>query len=1017
MISTSPYTILHPLSDVAGFQAISAEIEQQRKRQHLHRQSQQEEQEEEEEVQKKEEKEYWTDDFDQTMISGVLNTKYSYKPKGPRRVLHGESVRKEVLSTYSITYPIHSFIVFGEEEEEKERDSVILSEETKTHAHAERLSAVGQPERHASQSQYRFRDEFNESLQSMNIANKSDAGGSVSQQKLVTLVEKLHHHLKNAWCRGEKVQSLRIAIQAARLLSNMTLPTCYPSVYVLVAQVLDTFGDLVTRRLQTTAEEHSDIVATLLKRGINASDDLIPSETVEMCYNWFLKINSIRELIPRICIELSLLKCFRYMTKKTRVVSETVVRRLAMQIRGIADPLVAVHLRWYLSAAAMKVFSKPGWATASSLDQAVLDSLEALEHIPDDFLETIKTRNDISRLDYLDLFIPSLQWQLDVVVRYGDAAVLDQRTFLKNVVHIIVEGLGNPSCLLICVWRAFPVEMLLSWYSVEDLLCMSLQSTPTRLVSQLKLLETLCLSLAHVKHLPISRSGRIKFLNKIWELVETERSKIQDNGTEEESVSIVKVNNLTGELMDLCGALIQFSAVQLGFKQVNVLLGLVREIITTSSHTFTNQSSEVISENLFHMLFSLIISLNPNTLLESEHFISLLQESKTVFRHQLTVILLKRIIKNESDPNASLCILSADKVLQLCKILHDDSLHVSLLSESQQEMKLVERVFLQILDKTSSSEEALRIMCEARHFLPRFNSIFSLSTTRALAFAYQYASNFSQEKHRGAIKAFLTFSLVTVPAVVDIVEKLHLNVLISGVAFRCGMIVIGEAALEFALETLESYHLNSSLSNDINNKSAESEKDLTNAVLSLLPIGIAAPVKNEHLYCVKRVLEWCIQYNWMPLSESCARVFLSVLLLTVRAFKGIWIPFPLCQTENYSKDPVYMNACTECCREAVQQLLNWFERCRHVKRISSDKAEKLTSMALEIYETVAVLALSSQLMNLSLDSLSDIAWQMANEWGVLSASLDVSHHILRSARFTHKMGELAANNGLVSHDE
>ncbi|KAH9578800.1 Vacuolar protein sorting-associated protein 35 [Trypanosoma melophagium] len=224
-----------------------------------------------------------------------------------------------------------------------------------------------------------------------------------------------------------------------------------------------------------------------------------------------------------------------------------------------------------------------------------------------------------------------------------------------------------------------------------------------------------------------------------------ERSKMQDN-VMEDTVAITRINKLTGELMDLCGALVQSSALQLGFKQVNVLLGLVGEIITGTSNAVTNRSSKETSENLFYMLSSLIISLNANTLLESEHFMSLLQQLTTIFRRQLIILILQRIIKNDLDPSTSLCLLSADKVLELCKILHDDSLQILLLGESQKEAKLVEKVLLQILDKTPSSEEALRIMCEARHFLSRFNSIFSLFISRALALAYQHASNFSQKK-------------------------------------------------------------------------------------------------------------------------------------------------------------------------------------------------------------------------------------------------------------------------------
>ncbi|KAH9578799.1 hypothetical protein LSM04_004878 [Trypanosoma melophagium] len=133
------------------------------------------------------------------------------------------------------------------------------------------------------------------------------------------------------------------------------------------------------------------------------------------------------------------------------------------------------------------------------------------------------------------------------------------------------------------------------------------------------------------------------------------------------------------------------------------------------------------------------------------------------------------------------------------------------------------------------------------------------------------------------------------------------------------MIVIGEAALEFALETLESYNINSKGASGVDNKSTESENDLAEAVLSLLPIGIAAPVKKMNTFTVSSV--------------------------------------------------------------------------------------------------VAVFALPSELTKLSLDALSNTAWQLENEWGVLSASVAVSHHIVRSAKFVHKMGKVAETNCLVSQDE
>lgn len=105
--------------------------------------------------------------------------------------------------------------------------------------------------------------------------------------------------------------------------------------------------------INTETRRPGSKVATPLPE--NFTPDMVTETAKETCRNWFYKIASIRELVPRLYVETAILRSYSFLTSREY---SAALLRLTRMVRGIGDPLVAAYARCYLCRVGISVQSE-----------------------------------------------------------------------------------------------------------------------------------------------------------------------------------------------------------------------------------------------------------------------------------------------------------------------------------------------------------------------------------------------------------------------------------------------------------------------------------------------------------------------------------------------------------------------------------------------------------------------------------------------------------------------------------
>ena len=132
---------------------------------------------------------------------------------------------------------------------------------------------------------------------------------------------------------------MKLAIQSTKMLRDVQTQTYYPAVFMSITEMLDHFGYLVYTRLLAIAFDGNTNVENFDPTQVNELSK-------ETALNWLLKISCIRELQPRLYVEMSLIKNYKFLWDDQH---SKVLVRIAQQIRGIGSPVMACYAGMYLA--------------------------------------------------------------------------------------------------------------------------------------------------------------------------------------------------------------------------------------------------------------------------------------------------------------------------------------------------------------------------------------------------------------------------------------------------------------------------------------------------------------------------------------------------------------------------------------------------------------------------------------------------------------------------------------------
>uniref|UniRef100_A0A8I6AHK5 VPS35 endosomal protein-sorting factor-like n=5 Tax=Rattus norvegicus TaxID=10116 RepID=A0A8I6AHK5_RAT len=747
---------------------------------------------------------------------------------------------------------------------------------------------------------------------------------NLTQQDYVNRIEELNQSLKDAWASDQKVKALKIVIQCSKLLSDTSVIQFYPSKFVLITDILDTFGKLVYERIYSMCVDSRGALPD------HFSPENVNDTAKETCLNWFFKIASIRELIPRFYVEASILKCNKFLSKTG--ISEC-LPRLTCMIRGIGDPLVSVYARAYLCRVGMEVAPH----LKESLTRNFFDFLLTFKQIHGDTVQNQLVAQGVELLSYLPLYSPAMGWIFQCVSYHAPEALLTE--MMERC-----KKLGNNALLLNSVMSAFRAEFIAT--RSMDFIGMIKECDESGFPKHL-LFRSLGVNLALADP---PENDRLQILNEAWKVI-TKLKSPQD-------------------YINCAEVWVEYTCRHFTKREVNTVLADVIKHMTPD-RAFEDsypQLQSIIKKVIAHFHdFSVLFSV--------EKFLPFLDMfQKESVRVEVCKCIMEAFIKHQQEPTKDPVILNA--LLHICKTMHDSVNALTLEDEKRMLAHLING-FIKMVSFGRDFEQQLSFYVESRSMFCNLEPVLVqlIHSVNRLAMETRKVMKGNHSRKTAAfVRACVAYCFITIPSLVGIFTRLNLYLHSGQVALANQCLSQADAFFKAAISLVP--EVPKSIS--IDGKLRPSEPFLLEFLCNFFSTLLIVPDHPEHgvLFLVRELLNVIQDYTWEDSSDDKIRIYTSVLHLLSAMSQDTYL-YHIDKVDSndslYGGDSRFLAENSKLCEAAMVQILE------HLKTLAKDEALKRQSLlGLSFFNSILA---HGDLRNNKLNQLSVNLWHLAQRHG------------------------------------